>query len=88
MIVSIATRFKRRKVSTLIDFYVMVSILEVIMMAFTLPQFPTLLIGAIVVKPFTWVIPHRVEFKNDFINLALGRATKSNVQYSVLVSTI
>ena len=78
-IISIVTHFKRRRVSTLVDFGVIVSIIEVIVMTFPLPQFPALLIEVIVVEPFTRVVPHRVEFKDDFISLVHGRATKSNV---------
>ena len=69
-----ATHFQRRRVFTLVEPGVLVSIIEAPVIAFPLLQLLALLVEATVVRPSTRVIPEETKFKDVFANLTLSWA--------------
>lgn len=59
MIASVVACFKKRRVSSTVEFVVLVLIVKAPMVAFPLPQLPTLSIEDSVVGPSTQVVPKK-----------------------------
>jgi hypothetical protein len=69
VIINTTTCVKRRRVSTHIDPGVPIPIIEALMVAFLLPQLPTLLAEAAITRLFTRVILEGAKYENTLPTL-------------------